>query len=350
VSRLDHDLLIVGAGPVGSYTALRAAQRGFTVALVEPRPDPIDKACGEGLMPGAIEQLASVGIDPEGAAFDGITYVSADGRRVARAWFSGPPGRGVRRVVLQRLLARRAKECGVLRYDDRATTIRQGSDAAQVSMSGGGTLRARYVVGADGLHSTVRREIGLQPTPPRRPRYGLTQHFHRAPWSQHVEVHWAKDAEAYVTPIADDGVGVAILGTRSAGTFSDRVQQFPHLRGLLGTADRVGPTLGAGPLRQRVRQRVRGRVLLVGDAAGYVDALTGEGLAVGFAAADALVDAIDANDLGAYESEWRGVTRRFRWSTSALVAVSRPRWSRQVLVPLASTMPGLFSATVNKLA
>ncbi len=89
--------------------------------------------------------------------------------------------------------------------------------------------------------------------------------------------------EAYVTPVADDCVGIAILTSRQ-GRFEQHLDAFPALRELTDGHPHE-PDRAAGPLRQRVRGRVAGRVLLVGDAAGYVDALTGEGLGLAFAAA-----------------------------------------------------------------
>jgi flavin-dependent dehydrogenase len=112
----------------------------------------------------------------------------------------------------------------------------------------------------------------------------------------------------------------------------------------------VGEVLGAGPLRQRVRGRVAGRVLLVGDAAGYVDALTGEGVALAVRQAAAAVDAIVAGDPQRYEQEWRAITRRYRLLTGALLAASRVGPVRRALVPAADRLPGVFAAVVNALA
>ena len=167
-------------------------------------------------------------------------------------------------------------------------------------------------MGADGLHSSVRRLAGLDLPPAStstaaasgRQRFGLRRHFAVEPWTDLVEVHWADDLEAYVTPVDDDLVGVALLTSRRE-PFDVQLKEFPALAERLETAraagDEPGATMGAGPLRQRSRARVSGRVLLVGDAAGYVDALTGEGIAVGLASARAAVAAIAAGTPTAYE-------------------------------------------------
>jgi len=175
------EVVVVGAGPVGLYTAIRAAELGCGVTVVESRTDPIDKACGEGLMPGGLRRLIAIGVDPPGFAFDGITYLDATTARGARASFTGAAGRGVRRTVLHESMACRTKEVNARRVTGRLTGVRQDAKTATAVLDGGEELTGDYLVGADGLHSTVRRRLGLEPRPSRHPRYGLTQHFLVAP-------------------------------------------------------------------------------------------------------------------------------------------------------------------------
>ena len=164
---------------------------------------------------------------------------------------------------------------------------------------GGARMSSRWLVAADGLRSKLRDQLGLS-LPPRRPaRLGLRQHYAMAPWSRHVEVYWRADVscEAYVTPVADDLVGVAMLfgqdWRRPAGQtpFEALLSGFPELRERLSGAPAASHPRGAGPFEQRVKRRVAGRVLLAGDAAGYLDPLTGEGLKLGFLGAESLVKA-----------------------------------------------------------
>ncbi|MEU3463840.1 NAD(P)/FAD-dependent oxidoreductase [Streptomyces sp. NPDC006733] len=334
------DVLVAGGGPAGLAAAVHAALAGMRAVVVEPRTAPVDKACGEGVMPGGVAALRALGIDVAGRELRGIRYLDATRRAEAR--FRDGTGLGVRRTALHAALHRRAGELGVEMVTGRVCDVRQSAD--RVSAAG---LTARWLIAADGLHSPVRRGLGLA-LPDRGPaRYGLRRHYRVPPWTDLVEVHWSAHGEAYVTPVADDLVGVAVLSRVRRG-YDDHLAAFPALlAGLRGAA--VTPVRGAGPLRQRVRARVAGRVLLVGDAAGYTDALTGEGIAHGLRGAEAAVRCLLDGRPERYEAEWARLTRRHRLLTGALLtAAGRPRTARLV-VPAASRLPAVFAAAVHAL-
>jgi len=337
----DADLLVAGGGPVGLAVAIHARLRGLTVLLAEPREGPIDKACGEGLMPGALAELALLGAEPPGWALHGVSYL--DGRRRADHLFGGSPGRGVRRTTLSAALIARAESLGVVRIPARVEGIRQ--DGESVVAAG---VSARYLVGADGLHSTVRRLAGLERSRGRGRRYGLRRHFRVAPWSHLIEVHWSAGLEAYVTPVADDTVGVALLGRQGTG-FDEAIAELPALADRLADAPPASALRGAGPFAQRTSRRVAGRVLLAGDASGYVDAITGEGLRVGWAQARALAECLADDDPGRYERRWREGTRSFRLLTGGLVVLASSPL-RRTIVPLAGALPGVYGGIVERLA
>ena len=337
----DVDVLIVGGGPVGFASAIEARLAGLTVALVEPRDGDVDKACGEGLMPGALPLLARLGVDPDGMPLRGVSYRTVT-RRADHLFRSGE-GRGVRRTTLHRALADRATELGITRVAARVESVQQTDST--VTAAG---ITARYLLACDGLHSSVRRQLGLERSVRGSRRFGLRRHFAVAPWNDLIEVHWTREAEVYITPIAPDLTGVAVLGPPRTD-FDRAVAAVPELAERLAGVEAVTEVRGAGPFRQRAAARTAGRVLLVGDASGYVDAITGEGLRLGFEQAHVAVAAVADDTPTRYEREWRRVTRDFRVLTHGLVAAAGSPLRRGI-VPAASALPGLYGAIVERLA
>ena len=344
----DLDIIVAGGGPVGLAVAIEARLAGYRVVVVEPRATPIDKACGEGLMPGAVAALARLGVHPDGHLLTGIRYVS--GGRSVDHLFARATGLGVRRTALHLALAVRAEELGVELLTSKVDTVVQ--DADSVTAAG---VSARWLMACDGLHSTVRRQVGLNRLDHVRARdgrrYGVRRHYRVAPWTDLVEVHWGRHVEAYVTPVADDVVGVAVLGPPHHD-YERSLDTFPALRRHLDAAPALEPPRGAGPLLQKTRRRTAGRVRLVGDASGYVDALTGEGVRVGLAQAAAAVRTLGPDverSAAAYEKAWTSVTRDYRMLTSSLVAAAGSPLRRSI-VPLAAGLPSVYGGIVERLA
>jgi flavin-dependent dehydrogenase len=339
------DLVVAGGGPVGLATAIYARQRGLSVVVLEARRPPLDKACGEGIMPEGVAALAALGVRlPPGAGrpFVGVRYL--DGDVVAEGRFAGGAGLGVRRTALSSALRTRACELGATLLDGTALRGFARRGATTRVETSAGALEAGLLVGADGLRSRVRRAAGLEARPPRaRPRHGARRHFALAPWSDRVEVHWADGVEAYVTPVACDEVGVALLWRGGGARYDDLLARFPALRARLANAPATSAVRGAGPFEQRVRARTAPGVALVGDAAGYLDAITGEGLTLGLLSAEALVDAVAAGrPLDAYERAWRARSAAlFRMTRLLLLVAAWPALRRRVIRALAAR-PELF--------
>ncbi len=204
------DVLVIGGGPAGLAVAIAARQMGLDVVLADRAQPPIDKACGEGLMPDALAALRQIGVDLGSAQcspFRGIRFL--DDKLEAEASF--PPGSfglGVRRTELHRILVERAQEAGVVALWGRQI---EGLDPTG-AIVGGRTICSRWIVGADGFHSRVRQWAGLAPPAWNGARrIGLRQHYRIRPWTDFVEVYWRKDCQAYVTPVGS-GRGVCCGG------------------------------------------------------------------------------------------------------------------------------------------
>ena len=336
------DLAVVGGGPVGLATAIQARAAGLDVTLFDQRRPPIDKACGEGLMPDGVEILEAMGVEVgalRAMSFAGIRYL--DGERSAEARFAAGHGLGVRRPVLHQALIERALEVGArLRWGIRVVALRDGG-----LETSDGPVDCRWIAGADGLSSRVRRWCGLEGRAGRS-RFGVRRHFRVAPWTDLVEVYWARGHEAYVTPVGPDEIGVAILyggEPRAAPDFDRLLSSFPRLESRLAGAEVTSSDRGSGPLYRLPSGVRRGPVLLVGDAAGYLDAITGEGLALGFQQARSLAAALAANRPREYERAVRRLTATpFRLIRLLLFAERRPRIRRRVVAAL-DRDPELFA-------
>lgn len=343
-----RDVLVVGGGPAGLATAIFAALEGLDSAVVERRSLPADKSCGEGLMPGGVALLERMGVRLRvGHPLLGIRYL--DGEHEVEGSFRAGPGLGVRRTELSRALAERARELGVTIEEGTRALAWESSRDGVVLQTDRGPREGRYLVAADGLRSPMRRAAGLEGRRffGRAPRYGARRHFRLAPWASFVEVHWSEGVEAYVTPVGRDEVGVALLWCGRAAGFEELLRRFPALSSRLAGAEVTSPASGAGPLRQVVRRVTRDRLALVGDAAGYVDALTGEGVTLGFRSAEALSRALRRGSLSSYEREYWRQSRRYRWTTELLLGLTEAPRLRRAFLRLLAERPALFSRLLH---
>lgn len=340
------DVVIVGGGPVGLVTGIAARRRGLRAVVVERSPTLPEKACGEGLMPGAVAALAELGVDLAGAIeLRGIRFL--DAQVEARARFPGHTGRALSRARLMHALAERACALGVelrLGHTLRDFQYRERVVHTRVQASGGGTseLTAELLVAADGLRSGVRRRLGYELPARRTPRFGLQRHYRTAPWTDWVEVHWHDDAEAYVTPLGPEEVGVALLSHGAPGAYADLLRLFPRLeRALSGRP--AGRVRGAGPFEQRVRGVLAPGVALVGDASGYLDAVSGEGLALGFRCAMALIERFAAGQLWRYPEDHSALGATYNGMTALMLEIARRPWLRRWAIRFLAARPALFS-------
>ncbi|MFQ5700217.1 MAG: NAD(P)/FAD-dependent oxidoreductase [Acidobacteriota bacterium] len=312
------DLLVVGGGPAGLAAAIVARRLGLGVTVIDKRQPPIDKACGEGIMPDGVETLARLGVilpRDRVAAFGGIRYI--EGGIMTTARFRAGSGLGVRRTVLHEALIGRARSLGV--HLDWGRAVRRLSpDGVEAD---GSPVRGRWIVCADGHDSLCRRALGLDVSPIHE-RFGIRRHFRVRPWADLVEVHWSDSCEIYVTPVAPDQVCVATL-TRDTGLRLDEaLRRFPALEKRLRHAAIISDDQGASTVFRRLPRVVSGRYALIGDASGSVDALTGEGVSLALRQALALGAALREGDLRAYGAAHARLMRLPAAMSRGMLAIS----------------------------
>ncbi len=341
-----HDVVVVGGGPAGLAAAIVAAELGASVLVVEQRALPPDKACGEGLLPPAVRALERLGVLAEIPAqerrtFAGIRFVQEDGTSAALPLPSG--GLGVRRTVLVEAMARRARRLGVAIVERTAVRGVDRTSAGAVVHTGQGDVGARLVIAADGLHSPLRRAAQLSATPSAERRFAMRQHFAVRPWSDSVEVHVDHLGEAVATPVGDDAVNVNFVwdaATFAHPTWEMLAARFPALSARLAGATPLSMVRGAGPMERLAVRRTCERMLLIGDAGGFIDSIAADGLSMAFNSALVLRESLPyilAHDatvasLAGYERAARRLFRGYRIVTGTLLSIARhPRIRRPLI-------------------
>lgn len=303
----ETEAIVVGGGPSGATTALLLARGGHDVMLVDRARFPRDKACGEGVMPPGVEALRRLGVLEQVLATGarpilGVTYqLQAGGPRV-HVPFPAPPdggspeGLGVRRTSFDGVLldaVRRERHASVLDGVRVTGLVRDASEGVVGITSTAGEIRARIVIGADGLHSQIRAWAGLRTRSHARMRYGLAGHWRVDTRGRDaVTVTLAGDHEWYEAPVGPDLLLVSILTHRSHPPMTARTYPGAARRSVAGLADAelVSGPLGAASFHQRVRTVAENGVFLVGDASGYDDPTTGDGIAIGILLAESLAE------------------------------------------------------------
>jgi flavin-dependent dehydrogenase len=319
-SATPWDVFIVGGGPAGLATAIAARRHGLSVIVADGAIPPIDKPCGEGLMPDGVEALRQLGVTiPEGEAypFRGIRFVSDSTR--AEAEFPRGTAYGIRRTHLHRVLSDQAAASGVRILWQAAVTGLHPEGA----LVAGELVRARWVVGADGTSSRVRgwaklgrRELDadlnatLNATQEKNLRFAFRRHYRVAPWTGFMELHWGRHSQVYVTPVSREEVCVALISSSPKLRLGDGLGEFPELCARLEDAEHASSERGAITITRRLRRVYCGRTVLVGDASGGVDAITGEGLCLAFRQAALLGDCLASGDLARYQKGHRALIRR----------------------------------------
>ena len=337
---VHSDVLVVGGGPAGLAAAIAARSKGLRVTLVDSRRPPLDKPCGEGLLPEAVEALRALGIDLDGAQkfrFRGIRF--SDAASSVYAEFAGASGHGVRRTVLHRLLVDRAEAAGV-NLIWGAHVKAKDSVSADVN---GRRFFFRWLIGADGLNSAIRQRAGLDAFVRKRGRFAFRQHYAIAPWTDFVEVHWSDDCQIIVTPTGPAEVCLALFTRNHRLRLAEGIGRFPEIVRRVEGARPTSSESGARTALARARFVVRGNIALVGDAACSIDGIAGQGLNLAFQASQHLADALAREDLRAYAAAHREMTRTPMRITRLMLLMAQNTWIRKKTLRMFAARPGFFS-------
>jgi flavin-dependent dehydrogenase len=334
------DVFVVGGGPAGLAAAIAARQQGFDVVVADGARPPIDKPCGEGLMPDGCAALAQLGIfvpAEDSHPFRGITFVSGNLR--AGSNFPNGAGIGVRRTMLHRVMIEKAQAVGVSLLWQTAVT---GLHAEGV-MLGKDVVRSRWVVGADGGQSLVRRWSALDRYHCDRTRFAFRRHYRIAPWSDHMELHWGSKCQIYITPVAADEICVALVSGDPHLRLDIALPAFPEIASRLRGTEVTSAERGAISSTRRLRRVYEGRVALVGDASGAVDSITGEGLCLTFRQAQVLAACFASGNLHRYQQEHRALARRPAMMARLMLALDWKPSLRQRVMRAFGSNPQLFA-------
>jgi flavin-dependent dehydrogenase len=340
--QMEADVVIIGGGPAGLAAAIAARRKGFRVLVIDHGQSPVDKACGEGLMPDGVAALKSLGVEipADGVSpFHGIRFIEGD--VAAEAFFPNGCGLGIRRTVLHGTLTRAAKMSGVdILWGAKVSGIAPG----QVHM-GGSRIRCRWIIGADGQNSGTRRWSDLDRPCHARLRYGYRQHFPVPPWTNLVEVYWDSCFQVVITPVNPGLVCVAVVSGNPRLRPGDAINILPALSRRLGGTRPLDAGKGAVSAHRVMRSvaHPRSRSALIGDASGSVDCITGEGLCLSFKQAIFLAEALAAGDLSSYIRAHRRIMRVPILMSRLLLAMGDCGVLRRRVIRVFAKRPWIFS-------
>ncbi len=337
----DTDVFVAGGGPAGLATAIAARRQGFQVVVADASTPPVDKVCGEGLMPDGVEALRALGVSlaaEDTFRFCGIRF-HGFGLSTA-ADFPAGDGIGIRRTKLHQALINHALETGATLLWNTCVT---GIESAGVALDGGRLVRARWIVGADGASSRVRRWAGLDDCRARRQRFGFRRHYRIAPWTSHMEIYWGSGCQLYLTPVSEDEICLVAISKNHRVRLDDVLPGFPEVFERVRNAPLMTAERGAATVTRHLSTVSTDRIALVGDASGSVDAITGAGMSLAFRHASALAPALANGDLAAYRRSHRALSLVPSLMANLMLTMDNRTWLRRRVLRAFAERPAIFA-------
>jgi flavin-dependent dehydrogenase len=174
-------------------------------------------------------------------------------------------------------------------------------------------------------------------------RFGFRRHYRIEPWADCMEIYWGHACQMYVTPIGPQEVCVVVISRDSHLRLDQALAEFSELNARLRQAAIISAERGAVSASRRLRRVFRGNLILLGDASGSVDAITGEGLRLSFEHALELANALSCGDLKMYQGAHRRLTRRPAFMANLMLSLDRCVWLRRRVLRALAAEPQIFA-------